>query len=119
MKNTWYISLMLAVAAVVLWAPTTQAQVTATATVTLTVVAAPGLKIAPVSRQTQALSFVSTRAAQDQPILSFSCPQNVLIQMKKNNSTKMTISLRQGQVRDFSEKDFKGVSKVEVVYLGS
>ena len=42
MKNTWYISLMLAVAAVVLWAPTTQAQVTATATVTLTVVAAPG-----------------------------------------------------------------------------
>ena len=119
MKKSWYIPLMLALAAIMFWAPPSQAQVSASATVTLTVIAAPGLTIAPVTRQSQSLPFVSRHGAQDKPVLSFSCPQNILIRMKNGNMTKATIDLRQGEVRDFSANDFKGVSKVEVVYLGS
>ncbi len=119
MKNMLYIPLVLALGMIVLWASPTQAQVSASATVTLTVIAAPGLTIAPVARQSQSLPFVSNHGTQNAPVLSFSCPQNILIRMKKGNSTKATIDLRQGEVRDFSTNDFKGVSKVEVVYLGS
>lgn len=119
MKKPWYISPMLALGVIVFLAPATQAQVSASATVTLTVIAAPGLTITPVARQSQSLRLVSGHGTQDEPVLSFSCPQNVLIKMKKGNSTKATIDLRQGQVRDFSTNDFRGVSKVEVVYLGS
>lgn len=119
MGNPRHIALLLAILGVVFSASTSQAQVTATTTVTLTVVPAPGISITPVMKQSEGSRFVTSGRSSEVPGITFKSSQNVMVQLNSANSVSSEFDLQEGQVKTFSARNLKNISKVEIIYLGS
>lgn len=119
MRNSKYISLLIAAIGIVFSASVSRAQVTATATVTLTVVSAPGVNFAPSAKWNTLSSPVADNGSHAMPEMTFRSPGNVLVRLNSVGTAPEKFNLEQGQVKTFTANELKGVSSVEIDYLGS
>jgi hypothetical protein len=118
MKRRSNISLLLPILGLLICASASQAQVvTATAKVTLTVIPGPGVSFTPAS---QAKNPSSINQGNDGGI-TIHTSSNVAVTLNTSAHRKMLNdnNLSEGGTRTLTSKDLTGVSKVEVVYLGS
>ncbi len=94
----------------------TQAQVTAIARITLTVIPAPGINFASTN---PIKSLFSINQATDGAI-ALRASGNVSVVLNFHNHKRILDMncFRQGETKTLTSKEFIGVSKVEVLYLG-
>lgn len=119
MKKTKYISLFLTFIGLMLLASISNAQVTATATVTLTVIPAPGVNFSP-AKSNASSAVVASNLSSAEPAITLRGSSNMLLQLNSSNSNGNTqINFQRDQVKTLTAKDLRGVSSVEIVYLGS
>ena len=119
MKTSKYISLLLALMGVMMLASNSQAQVSATATVTLTVVPAPGMNFSRPSKATTSSSALTLPGKSLNSGIIFQSSSNVMVELHSRNLHSSRFSFGQGEARTFTSKELKGVSSVEIDYLGS
>lgn len=119
MKTPKYISFILAAAAIMFSASISQAQVTSTAMVTLTVVPAPGMSMTTVQMQSRNPGLLASGESSKSQAMVFRSSQNVMVRLNSADRVTSKFDLQLGQVKTITAKQLKGISKVEIVYLGS
>jgi len=118
MKRKSKISLLfLPIIGLLICASTSRAQVTATARVTLTVVPAPGLNFTPANPAKNSAAMSQA----DNGGITLHTSSNVAVMLKTSGEKNALENNNPGQgvTKTLTPKELSGVSKVEVVYLGS
>jgi hypothetical protein len=118
-KGKLYISLVPLVILLFLINPSTSYEQVATATVrvTLTVIPGPGIGFSP--QHSPTTSSPVNRRDDGGITLHASTPVDVSLMSTDRGKTVVTNHLDKGETRTLTSRDLVGVSKVEVVYLGS
>jgi len=118
MKRRSNISLLLSILGLLICASVSEAQVaTATARVTLTVIPGPGISFTPASQ-------IKNPSSINQGVdggMTIHASSNVAVMLNSSADQKLLNDnkLSEGVTKTLTSKDLTGVSKVEVVYLGS
>lgn len=119
MKKVKNISLLLTLIGILFLASESNAQVTATATVTVTVIPAPGLTFTP-TKLPESSAVVASNSVSEGPGVTFRSSNNVSVQLSfLNGAKKSQVNFQQDEVKTFTAKELRGVSSVQIVYLGS
>ncbi len=119
MRKDRYITLLLALVAVLLSVSTSRAQGTATVTVTLIVLPPPQMSFTTNTTRSSGVSAVKDGRTSFNQGMTLESHGNVMVQLSSAKSRNTRFNFSQGEIKTFTPRELKGVSKIEVEYLDS